>query len=441
MSVAPDLLLQSSPELKPRKAQARQPEKPAEPATRKDSSFAEVYASERKAKTAEPEKSSARANKPATNDADDSVKAELGEASVAESGNTLPDEVSVEAGLTELPPDEVVLDPLLMLGMSMQTVDVDEVLVDATAALDESSAEEVTDELPEIDADPLNQVLQGLFPQSEITTKLNEVGADSAAVATQDMAVIAGASNLAAQQLKPGQASEREAGKALAGAAVAVDAQLPMAKTADSLASEPALAIARLTESDSFSLDAKAESATDLRTEGFAGKLSQLSQAITQQAVQASRLPLVPGQPLAMHQGGWSEAVVDRVMWLSSQNLKSAEIQLDPAELGRMEVRIEMGQDATKVTFVSPHAGVRDALESQSHRLRELFTQQGMSLDVNVSDQSLARGSQGQGDDGQRRGSSSGDRAGLVGEEVQQGVMDISRTAISGGRGLVDYYA
>ena len=43
-----------------------------------------------------------------------------------------------------------------------------------------------------------------------------------------------------------------------------------------------------------------------------------------------------------MQQAGWSEAVVDRVMWLSSQNLKSAEIQLDPAELGRMEVRIDL---------------------------------------------------------------------------------------------------
>src|SRR5690606_32329600 len=72
------------------------------------------------------------------------------------------------------------------------------------------------------------------------------------------------------------------------------------------------------------------------RSEDFAGKLNALSQAIAQQSTQAARPVVVPGQPLPMQQGVLSEAVVDRVMWMSSQNLKSAEIQLDPAELGRL---------------------------------------------------------------------------------------------------------
>ncbi len=82
---------------------------------------------------------------------------------------------------------------------------------------------------------------------------------------------------------------------------------------------------------------------------------------MNQQVTQA-RAPLLAGQPVAMQQGGWSEAVVDRVMVMSSQNLKSAEIQLDPAELGRLEVRISVNQDQSQVTFASPHAGVREAL-------------------------------------------------------------------------------
>ena len=52
-------------------------------------------------------------------------------------------------------------------------------------------------------------------------------------------------------------------------------------------------------------------------------------------------------------------------MWMSSQNLKSAEIQLDPAELGRLDVRIHMTADQTQVTFASPNAGVRDALKAR----------------------------------------------------------------------------
>jgi flagellar hook-length control protein FliK len=221
-----------------------------------------------------------------------------------------------------------------------------------------------------------------------------------------------------------------------------VSTQLPTAKTADSLASDPALALARLAEADALGLDGKAEQSAELRAEGFASKLSQLSQAISQQTAQAGKMPLVPGQPLAMNQPGWSEAAVDRVMWLSSQNLKSAEIQLDPANLGRMEVRIQMTQEQTQVTFSSPHAHVREALESQAHRLRELFTQQGMNLlDVNVSDQSLARGWQGQGGEGERRGQRSSDDSLLGDADIQHGVIDISRSAAKSGRGLVDYYA
>jgi flagellar hook-length control protein FliK len=167
-----------------------------------------------------------------------------------------------------------------------------------------------------------------------------------------------------------------------------------------------------------------------------------LSQAITQQVQQAQRPGLVPGQPVQMQQPGWSEAVVDRVMWLSSQNLKSAEIQLDPAELGRMEVRIDLTKDQAQVTFLSPHAGVRDALEGQMQRLREMFTQQGMNLmDVNVSDQSLARGWQGGTDGGgSSRGGSSAEGEADDGE-VQLGVSEIAGNRSAGNRGLVDFYA
>jgi flagellar hook-length control protein FliK len=156
--------------------------------------------------------------------------------------------------------------------------------------------------------------------------------------------------------------------------------------------------------------------------------------------LQTARPTLVPGQPVQMQQSGWSEAVVDRVMWLSSQNLKSAEIQLDPAELGRMEVRIDMNKDQAQVTFMSPHAGVRDVLEGQMQRLRDMFTQQGMSMDVNVSDQS--RGWRGEGGgDGDGRGRRGAGSAVAGDEEVVRGSLEIGSSRATGGRGLVDYYA
>ena len=186
------------------------------------------------------------------------------------------------------------------------------------------------------------------------------------------------------------------------------------------------------------SLEGPKESRSSSSADPAAARLNPLSQAIAQQVQQPQRPALVPGQPVQMQQAGWSEAVVDRVMWLSSQNLKSAEIQLDPAELGRMEVRIDLTKDQAQVTFLSPHAGVRDALEGQMPRVREMLTQQGMTLmDVNVSDQSLARGWQGGGEGGSSRGGASAEAE----EELQVGVSEIASNRATGDRGLVGYYA
>jgi flagellar hook-length control protein FliK len=151
---------------------------------------------------------------------------------------------------------------------------------------------------------------------------------------------------------------------------------------------------------------------SDTRVDDFANRLAALTQAATPKT--ANAVPV--NQPIAMHQSGWTEEVVSRVMYLSSANLKAADIQLQPAELGRLDIRVNMVPDQqTQVTFMSAHPSVREALDGQMHRLREMFTQQGMGqVDVNVSDQS--RGWQGQ--QGQ--------------EQAQQG--QSGRTSAAGGR-------
>lgn len=139
--------------------------------------------------------------------------------------------------------------------------------------------------------------------------------------------------------------------------------------------------------------------AGDTRVDNFAERLAALSQAAQPaRPVTAPAQPVASplSQPLSMHQSGWTEGIVDRVMYLSSQNLKSAEIKLEPAELGRLDIRVNMAPDQqTQVTFSSAHLGVRDALESQVARLRESFNQQGLGqVDVNVSDQSQQQAQQ-----------------------------------------------
>ena len=184
---------------------------------------------------------------------------------------------------------------------------------------------------------------------------------------------------------------------------------------------------------------------SDTRVDDFANRLAALTQAATPKT--ANAVPV--NQPIAMHQSGWTEEVVNRVMYLSSVNLKAADIQLQPAELGRLDIRVNMVPDQqTQVTFMSAHPSVREALDGQMHRLREMFNQQGMGqVDVNVSDQSRGwQGQQGQeqAQQGQSgRTSAGGGRLDSADEELAAAAVAeaaVQTTSVIG-TSAVDYYA
>lgn len=84
----------------------------------------------------------------------------------------------------------------------------------------------------------------------------------------------------------------------------------------------------------------------------------------------------------------FTDQVAQRIGIMATEQLQTARIQLDPPELGSLEIKIRVQQDQVSVAFSSGHQVVRDALESQAPRLREMLEQQGVELtDVNVSDQ------------------------------------------------------
>lgn len=111
-------------------------------------------------------------------------------------------------------------------------------------------------------------------------------------------------------------------------------------------------------------------------------------------AALTARPVAAPSQALGVPfgQSGWSEAVVDKVMWMSSRNLNSVEIRLTPAELGPLEINLQNRGQELQIQFVSQNPSVREALESQVVRLREMVGQQGLDLvDVSVGDNSASQ--------------------------------------------------
>jgi len=431
MAVAPDILLTPTPDPRPKAALSKPAQSSANASNDKGSSFADVYAqeqrpaaSERPDKAAKPktEKAKDSSDKDSkVSDAKDAAAAD--KPAVAEDGKALPADGEGKVAEGDEKP-EATLDPLLMLGMTGQLP-----ATEAPPLVISSGIGQQTAASTDGDLEKLN-VLPG------VTLALGQ-GAQDQAQQVQQTQV---AGDLAA---KAGDAPVD--GKAKPDLAAALAALNPdAAKSAEGKLAEGALqASGDLSQQLSPELQAEAKPEAP-RNDSFAARLESLTQALNTPQAMTSRPvnPLVPGQPVSVQQNGWTDQVVDRVMWMSAQNLKSAEIQMDPADLGRLEVRIHMSAEQTQVNFISANAGVREALDSQQHRLREMFSQQGMGqLDVNVSDQS-ARGwqQQQQGDErgGSRRvaGSDGGDDEPMIG-----GVSEIRPASTAQGRGLVDYYA
>ncbi len=91
----------------------------------------------------------------------------------------------------------------------------------------------------------------------------------------------------------------------------------------------------------------------------------------------------------------WSSEMGEKMMWMNKQGLQQAEIHLDPPELGSLTVKVTIDADVASVSFVAASTQVKDLLEGQVQRLREMMAQQGVELaevDVNVSQQGSGSG-------------------------------------------------
>ncbi|HEU4531896.1 MAG TPA: flagellar hook-length control protein FliK [Steroidobacteraceae bacterium] len=90
-----------------------------------------------------------------------------------------------------------------------------------------------------------------------------------------------------------------------------------------------------------------------------------------------------------VQQPEWAESLGEKVVWLSQSEANSAQIRLNPAHLGPLEVQVSIDQDQASVSFVAQHAVTREALEAAAPRLRELLQTQGFgNVNVDISQHS-----------------------------------------------------
>ncbi|MGZ8159045.1 MAG: flagellar hook-length control protein FliK [Methylobacter sp.] len=82
----------------------------------------------------------------------------------------------------------------------------------------------------------------------------------------------------------------------------------------------------------------------------------------------------------------WNKDLGERIVWMSSKAIPSAEIRLNPQHLGPISVRVNVTDDQATVVFTAQHAATREAIEASVPKLREMMGAQQLNLaEVNVS--------------------------------------------------------
>ena len=100
-------------------------------------------------------------------------------------------------------------------------------------------------------------------------------------------------------------------------------------------------------------------------------------------------LPIKLAVNVPLTHNAWADDFSQKITWVATQHGQSAELHLNPPQLGPLDVLIKVNGDQATALFTSQHAAVRDAIEQALPKLREMLADNGIMLsNATVSDQS-----------------------------------------------------
>jgi flagellar hook-length control protein FliK len=210
--------------------------------------------------------------------------------------------------------------------------------------------------------------------------------------------------------------------------ALSVNGQQPT--TAKAAVSDPSIALQAMTQEQptegrmtsemqsarSFSFELPSQSMNASTTSAQASPAAAVTTAPN--AVTAAPLSRAGGEHVMQTQPGtpqFSEELGGQVRVFVNNGLQEARLQLTPADLGKVQITINMEGEHARVVFVAETAVARDLLDQSMPRLREMLQQSGIQLaQGDVSDQAESQ---------RREGSAGGDAESLAqsGSETASG--------------------
>ncbi|MBB1624498.1 flagellar hook-length control protein FliK [Achromobacter sp. UMC71] len=203
-------------------------------------------------------------------------------------------------------------------------------------------------------------------------------------------------------------------------------------------ANEPVLSTAQ-----QFQVPQHATNAQDHLAQAVAAAVQRQQPAIANPASVA-----VPNVPVVMQVatpvGGthWGTELGQQMVVMSNnvrQGTQTAELRLDPPDLGPLRVSLNLADGVASASFVSAHASVRQAIETAIPQLQQALAQAGISLgQTSVGEQAAQQ------EFAQQNGGGSQRQGGGNGAAVADGAIDGQQPAVTASRNanaLVDTFA
>lgn len=98
--------------------------------------------------------------------------------------------------------------------------------------------------------------------------------------------------------------------------------------------------------------------------------------------------PVTPTVTTPVGHQGWADEFSQKISWVATQQNQTAQLHLNPPNLGPLDVMLKISGGEATAVFASPHGAVREAIESALPKLREILADNGIMLgNTTISDQ------------------------------------------------------
>lgn len=81
-----------------------------------------------------------------------------------------------------------------------------------------------------------------------------------------------------------------------------------------------------------------------------------------------------------LHESAWPKQFGEKIVWMAKADQQSAQISINPPQLGPVQITLNLSGDQASLAFASPHAEVRQAIESALPQLKEMLASAGIDL-------------------------------------------------------------